>query len=199
MKRAVIIVKGEVQRVGYRDGVERIARRLDVKGFIENLKGHDVRIICEGSDDAVRQLIEQIQIKRYPVFVEKIDVNYEKPTGEFEYFEIKRGIWQDELAERFNVAVRMLYSMDDRQRSMLEKQDKTIGTIGEGDEKISKEIRDGNEKIIGKQDVMIEKQDQMLEKQDIMIGKQDDNTAVLKSFAEETNRNFLDRLIPNTM
>ena len=30
MKRAVIIVKGEVQRVGYRDAVKKIARKLKI-------------------------------------------------------------------------------------------------------------------------------------------------------------------------
>jgi len=37
LKRAEIIVKGEVQRVGYKDAVERIARKLNIKGYAENL------------------------------------------------------------------------------------------------------------------------------------------------------------------
>jgi acylphosphatase len=48
MKRAVIIAKGEVQRVGYRDVVEKIARRQKITGFVANLKPYDVRIIAEG-------------------------------------------------------------------------------------------------------------------------------------------------------
>ena len=34
----MIIAKGEVQRVGYRDAVEKIARKLKLIGFVENLK-----------------------------------------------------------------------------------------------------------------------------------------------------------------
>ncbi len=36
MKRVVIVAKGDVQRVGYRDAVERIARKLRISGFVEN-------------------------------------------------------------------------------------------------------------------------------------------------------------------
>ena len=38
MKKADIIVKGEVQRVGYRDAVAKLARKLKIEGFVENLK-----------------------------------------------------------------------------------------------------------------------------------------------------------------
>ena len=57
MKRARIIVKGKVQRVGYRDEVEEIARRLGIKGFIENVKPYDVRIVAEGEDEAISEFI----------------------------------------------------------------------------------------------------------------------------------------------
>ena len=38
MKRIEIIAKGDVQRVGYRDMVEKIACKLKLAGFVENLK-----------------------------------------------------------------------------------------------------------------------------------------------------------------
>ena len=46
MKRAVILAKGRVQRVGYRDEVEEIARQLEITGFVENVKPYDVRIVA---------------------------------------------------------------------------------------------------------------------------------------------------------
>jgi len=63
MKRARIIVKGRVQRVGYRDEVEEIARRLGIKGFVENIKPYDIRIVTEGEDEAISEFIERIKIK----------------------------------------------------------------------------------------------------------------------------------------
>ena len=47
--RAVITASGEVQRVGYRDVVERAARKMKLTGFVENIRPYDVRIVCEGN------------------------------------------------------------------------------------------------------------------------------------------------------
>jgi acylphosphatase len=63
MKRVVIIAKGEVQRVGYRDDVERIARKLRLGGFVEYKKPYDVRIVAEGEADIISRFIDQIKIK----------------------------------------------------------------------------------------------------------------------------------------
>jgi len=63
MKRVVIIAKGEVQRVGYRDEVERIARKLRLGGFVENKKPYDVRIVAEGEADIISLFIDKIKIK----------------------------------------------------------------------------------------------------------------------------------------
>ncbi len=143
MKRARIIVKGRVQRVGYRDEVEEIARRLGIKGFVENIKPYDIRIVTEGEDEAISEFIERIKIKRFPIDVESVEVSFEDFKGEFEYVEIKRGNWQEELGERLDAAGKLLYksiklaerSMELGEESvsigkrMLEKQDETINEI----------------------------------------------------------------------
>ncbi len=140
MKRAVIIAKGDVQRVGYRDTVEKIARKLKLAGFVENLKPYDVRIIAEGEDDVLKEFITQIRIKDHPtspVSVEELDFEFVAATGEFEYFEIRRGEWAEELGERLDTAGALLH----------------------------RSVELGMESVnIGKK--MLEKQDQMLEKQD---------------------------------
>jgi len=45
MKSARIIAKGRVQRVGYRDEVEEIARRLGINGFVENIKPREYQAL----------------------------------------------------------------------------------------------------------------------------------------------------------
>ena len=112
MKRAVVIAKGEVQRVGYRDAVEKIARKLKLTGFVENLKPYDVRIVAEGEEDVLNEFIAQIRITRHPIApisVEDLDVKFRAATGEFEYFEIRRGDWKEELGERMDTAGALLY------------------------------------------------------------------------------------------
>jgi len=109
MKRVVIIAKGEVQRVGYRDEVERIARKLGLTGYVENLKPYDVMIVAEGDEERLKQFIGLVKIQKFPIFVENLEVTWQEATGEFSFFEIRRGDWTEELFERLDAAGRLLY------------------------------------------------------------------------------------------
>ena len=144
MKRVVIIAKGDVQRVGYRDAVEKIGRKLKLTGFVENLKPYDVRIVAEGEEEILNAFVAHVRITGHPIApisVEELDVKFGAATGEFEYFEIRRGDWQDELGERMDTAGALLYRSLEIGNKMLEKQDK----------------------MLGKQDTMIGKQDRTIE------------------------------------
>jgi acylphosphatase len=177
--RAEIIARGQVQRVGYRDEVERAARDLELTGYVENVKPYDVRIVCEGERSALDSFFAQIRITTYPIEVKDLAVRFEPATGEFEYFEIKRGDMAEELGERLDLARTdmtkmigkqdgMLGKMDvmiEKQDLMVEKQDTMLGKM---DVMVEKQ-----DTMLGKMDVMIEKQDLMLEKQDLMVEKQD--------------------------
>jgi acylphosphatase len=81
MKRAEILAKGRVQRVGYRDEVEEIGRRLGITGFVENVKPYDVRIVAEGEYSTLEQFIEELKINKYPIDVEHLEVHFEDFRG----------------------------------------------------------------------------------------------------------------------
>jgi len=128
MKRAVIIAKGDVQRVGYRDLVEKTARKLKLTGFVENLKPYDVRIVAEGEEYLLNEFVTQTRIEKHPIVpvsVEEIEVEFGTATGEFEYFGIKRGDPQEELGERMDVAGALLYTFIELGRKL----DEDIGTM----------------------------------------------------------------------
>ena len=164
MKRVIVIAKGEVQRVGYRDIVGKIARKLHLAGYVENLKPYDVKIVAEGDENSLNEFLTRIRIDKHPVSpisVEDIDVEFGAATGEFEYFEIRRGDWTEELGERMDVVVALLY------RSV----ELGIESVGIGRE------------MLGKQDQMLGKQNQMIDKQDIHIH-------VLTEFRDQTQQNF---------
>ncbi len=171
MKRAEIIIKGDVQSVGYRDVVKKISRKSNIKGYVENLKQDDVKIVAEGEEENLNAFIGAVNIKKYPVNVESVEVNYKEATGEFEYFEIKRGDPQDELGERMDLAGTMLYEINNNTKMMLEKQDKML---------------EKQDKMLEKQDKMLEKQDKMLEKQDKMLEKQDTTVSILRDIRRDT-------------
>lgn len=107
--RAEIVVSGKVQRVGYRDAVEKMARELNITGFVENIKPYDVRIVAEGEKENIEEFIEKIKIHEFPISVEHIGVMFEETTSEFEYFMTKRGDWHEELGERLDAAGNILY------------------------------------------------------------------------------------------
>ena len=177
MKRARIIVKGRVQRVGYRDEVQEIARRLGIKGFVENIKPYDIRIVTEGEDEAISEFIERIKIKRFPIDVESVRVSFEDFKGEFEYFEIKRGDWQEELGERLDTAGKLLYrSVELGERSV---------ELGERAVELSERAVELSERSVelGEESVSIGKR--MLEKQDETINEIKGLREDLKSYMEE--------------
>lgn len=112
-KQAEIIIYGRVQKAGYRDFIDETAFYLNINGYVENLDDGTVHVVCEGHKDRIRELIEKISIKQYPISVEKIDVKYANPTGKFKTFEIIRN--EDLTAatyERMDAAVRYMREMN---------------------------------------------------------------------------------------
>jgi acylphosphatase len=166
--RTVIIVKGEVQRVGYRDVVERAARKLKLTGFVENIKPYDVKVVCEGDKASIDIFLELINIKEYPVDVEHLDVKFEEPTGEFDYFEIIRGDMAEELGERLDLAGAKMTIMTQKQDVMIEKLDYNTSVL--------------------KENTSILKENTSILKENTSILKE--NTSTLKDFKSETNENF---------
>ena len=144
MKRAIIIAKGKVQKVGYRDFVQDITRERGITGYVEKLEDGNVKIICKGEEPKIEEFSRDIKVKKDFIDVSDASVNYEAPTGEFKLFKIKYGDVPEELGDRLGAA--LLY-------------------LGATNQKI-----DAGFKMVGeKQDMMLEKQDQMLGKQDDTI------------------------------
>jgi len=91
MKRANIRIKGNVQIAGFRTFIKNIADSLSVVGFAENVEDGNVKVVCEGEEEGVEELIHSIKEKP-PSFasVEGMDVGYKEYKGEFTGFE-RRG------------------------------------------------------------------------------------------------------------
>ena len=124
MKRLRILVHGRVQRVGYRDAVAEIARKLGVKGTVKNLDDEvSVEIIAEAGNKELEEFVKLIHIKDYAINVEKLDIKEEKPTSEFKFFKITRGDGFQEIGERLDTAGSLLYKSLEKQDALLGKQD----------------------------------------------------------------------------
>jgi acylphosphatase len=141
MKRANISVKGNVQMAGFWTFIKNAADSPNVKGFAENTEDGSVRVICEGEENGINELIDSIKEKS-PSFarIEEVNVEYEEYKGEFTSFE-RRGT-DVPKEEKEDVMLRYMQSFDKKGEVM-------IGILSS---------------MNGKQDKMLEKQDIMIEK-----------------------------------
>jgi len=89
MVRAHIFVRGLVQGVGFRWSMQRVARRLGVRGWVRNLPDGRVEAVVEGPRDKVEQLIEWAKRGPSSAVVEGVDVYWEPYRGEFDDFYIR--------------------------------------------------------------------------------------------------------------
>ena len=177
MKRLIITAIGEVQRVGYRDRVTKIARKHNITGIVRNCPGYDVEIIAEGNEADLDRFISQIRIHEDPISVESIKIETGTYEGKWKYFEIQRGSPDEELGERLDAALTYLVRIDSNSRRSVE--------IGEQMLVKQDQMLDKQDQMLVKQDQMLVKQDQMLDKQDQMLANQNYQISLQKITNQE--------------
>ncbi len=57
MKRVHVVVRGEVQGVGYRYTLRMVAREAGVAGWVRNRRDGSVEAEIEGSDDSIDEVL----------------------------------------------------------------------------------------------------------------------------------------------
>jgi acylphosphatase len=82
-------VHGRVQGVFFRDFTRREASALGLKGCVRNVPDGTVEVIAEGRRDKVETLLQQMRIGPSSARVDRVEVEWEEPTGEFERFEVR--------------------------------------------------------------------------------------------------------------
>ncbi|MEX2117055.1 MAG: acylphosphatase [Bacteroidota bacterium] len=87
--RAVIIVRGLVQGVGFRYYIRRAASSTGLSGCAENLVNGDVRIIAEGERGLIEDLVKSARIGPRGSHVAGVTVEWEQPKNDFQGFEIR--------------------------------------------------------------------------------------------------------------
>ena len=85
----MIKIHGKVQGVGYRFFATRIARRLGLKGYIQNLRDGSVEAAVEGEADAIAEWIEELREGPRYAEVSRIDQERREFQGKFGDFDVK--------------------------------------------------------------------------------------------------------------
>ncbi|HYU25626.1 MAG TPA: acylphosphatase [Thermoanaerobaculia bacterium] len=84
-----IYIHGKVQGVGYRFFATRVARRLGLKGWIQNNRDGAVEALVEGEKSAIDEWIEEIREGPRYAEVTKIDSEVKDYTGRLGDFDVK--------------------------------------------------------------------------------------------------------------
>ncbi|MFH1036946.1 MAG: acylphosphatase [Patescibacteria group bacterium] len=87
--RAHVLVSGRVQGVFFRDGMKRKAEKLEVRGWVKNLKDGRLEAVFEGEKENVRKMVEWVKGGPLLADVKKLEVGFEKYEGGFDSFEIE--------------------------------------------------------------------------------------------------------------
>jgi acylphosphatase len=82
------VVKGRVQRVGFRLFVEDAAERENVRGYVRNQHDGSVEVVAEGDADAVVRF--EMAIRRGPLGarVDEVDTTELEPSNRFTAFHV---------------------------------------------------------------------------------------------------------------
>lgn len=86
---ARILIKGEVQGVGYRYFVRRLALNMGLTGWVRNLYNGDVEIEVEGEKEKLDEFIKKIRSEHPWAIITDINIKYEKDLKNYSRFDIK--------------------------------------------------------------------------------------------------------------
>lgn len=89
--RLEAVVHGRVHGVGFRVFVRRIARELDLRGWVANESSDRVRFVVEGPRASLERLLAAAREGPPAASVERVDASWLPPTGMFRDFEIRSG------------------------------------------------------------------------------------------------------------
>lgn len=88
VRRVEALYSGQVQGVGFRLSVERLAVDLNIRGWVKNLSDGRVRVVGEAEEEALKNFLERIK-RSFSVYISDIDLQWFVPTGEFPDFQIR--------------------------------------------------------------------------------------------------------------
>lgn len=87
--RAHIFISGRVQGVFFRESTKKKAEKLQVSGWVKNLRDGRVEAVLEGEKGSVEKMVDWA--RKGPIWanIDALDVMWEDYQAEFKGFEIK--------------------------------------------------------------------------------------------------------------
>jgi len=88
--RARVVFRGRVQGVYFRAHCQEKAEELGLRGYVRNQRDGTVEAVLEGERVLIEECVEWNATRQPFASVERADVTWETPTGEFSTFEVRR-------------------------------------------------------------------------------------------------------------
>ena len=86
--KAHILVSGNVQGVGYRYFVMRLALKWELTGWVKNLYSGEVEIEVEGPRGLIESLIKELWTGNAWASVQDVQVEWSRYTGKYSGFDV---------------------------------------------------------------------------------------------------------------
>lgn len=77
------VVSGKVQRVGYRDFVQRAALELGVVGYVENNTNGTVTVLAQGTPDTLKLFVSELHTGSPLSEVAAVGIDWQTPEKQF--------------------------------------------------------------------------------------------------------------------
>ena len=142
--RATIVVRGDVQDVGYRGKVMRMAQALGLTGYVKNEPDGTVTIMCEGDKPAILRLARMVKVRNSVMHVEHVETSFSNPTGEFKGFTVRTDDLGMEMFQGFATAVKYFKRLEkgikdvgDNVRSV----DENVITVGRNVKSVDRNVK----------------------------------------------------------
>lgn len=81
--------EGRVHGVGFRATTVEFARKLHLKGVVSNKSDGSVELIAQGEKPALEELISQLQALFGKKYIEKVHLQYVKPSKIYSCFSVE--------------------------------------------------------------------------------------------------------------
>jgi acylphosphatase len=89
MKRVMLVVKGRVQGVFYREFASRQADELGLRGYVRNMPDGTVEAVAEGDEASLKELVRRCWKGSSRSDVSNVEVKWAEPTGEYTAFSVR--------------------------------------------------------------------------------------------------------------
>ena len=163
IKRYNILLRGNVQHIGYRGIIEGTARKLDIKGYIFNDVDGSVKIACEGVQKSIDTFISSIEeFARSDIeSIEKKEIHDELylPSA---FTRLATGDYY-EFSKKFDIGIELLDGIKTDTKDMKGTLGDMNGTLGDMKESLTN-INTTLETFIINQDRHNQRLDKILEK-----------------------------------